>query len=789
MIHVPLPLLRTGTPIPTHPQLPSCKSLKSRAPLGAKSGSHFAPQQQASAGQVARHMLSWHRLAPPLATMSGLFEALVSSMNLRLVGCASLVASLIVFSLAGCSGSLQAGGGDPPPTAAFSATSTSISAGQSTTLQWQTTNATTVSIQPGIGTVAASGSQSVQPTQTTTYTLTATGAGGQASQTVTITVAQAVAPTITISASASSITVGQLTTITWSSTNATSVTIAPSVLAEDQTVLALSGSATVSPSSTTTYVATATGPGGTATASAQVVVTPMQLNFSANPSTVAPGQSTTLSWTTQGVQKLVIDNGVGDVSSQLPNGSVSVTPSASTIYTATATGAGGIVTAAAAVSVSAPPPSTGSPIKHIIFMLQENRSFDSYFGQLGPYRASRLQQMGITVSPSDVDRIPANVVLTNSHTGAQVSPFHYQTVCTENLTPSWNESHHDVSLKGGDSAWPNTTTFTSSSFQMKGFLDTANNVSQQYDPDGTRAMGYYDQTDLPYYYELATQFATSDRWYSPVLANTIPNRMYMFTGTSFGHVRPDSNLMPATGWTQPTIFRALNQAGVSWRYYYQDSSVFLADFSDWSDPTIKGKVYNINDWYSILSQSNADKLLPQVIFIERAGTIGLDEHPLNNVQKGAAAVQNIISALMNSPAWADSVFILTYDEAGGLYDHVGPFQEVLPDNIAPIYKTGDIQGTFNVSGMRVPLIVISPYVKPHFVSHTDRDLTSILKFIEKTFNVPSLTARDAAADDMSEFFDFTGQALLNAPGGQPWASFLPQQPTDGVCSQKLETGP
>lgn len=81
------------------------------------------------------------------------------------------------------------------------------------------------------------------------------------------------------------------------------------------------------------------------------------------------------------------------------------------------------------------------------------------------------------------------------------------------------------------------------------------------------------------------------------------------------------------------------------------------------------------------------------------------------------------------------------DEAGGLYDHVGPSQEVLPDGIAPILKSGDIQGTFNVSGMRVPLMVMSPYVKPHLVSHTNRDLTSILKFIEKTFNVSSLTAR------------------------------------------------
>lgn len=594
-------------------------------------------------------------------------------------------------------------------------------------------------------------------------------------------------PSVTMSANPATIGAGQLSTITWSSTNATSITITPSVLGEDQTTLPLSGSATVSPTTTTTYVATVTGSGGTATGSVQVTVTPMQVNLSANPSTITPGQSAALSWATQDVQKLVIDNGVGDVSSHLPNGSVTVTPSVSTTYTATATGPAGTINQSAAITVSAPPPSSGSAIKHIIFMVQENRSFDSYFGKLGPYRATRLAQMGIAASPSDVDGIPANVELINHQTGAQVAPFHYLTECTENLSPSWDESHHDVALTGGDSAWAHTTTFTASSFAMNLFLDTTGSVPQVYDPNGTRAMGYYDQTDLPYYYELATQFATSDRWYSPVLANTIPNRMYLFAGTSFGHAFPDPP--PSGGWTQPTLFRALNQAGVSWRYYFQDNSVFLADFADWNDPTIKGKVYNISDWYTLLSQSNAEQMLPQVVFIERGGEIGLDEHPLNNVQTGAADVQKIIAALMNSPAWADSVFILTFDEAGGLYDHVPPFQEVPPDNIAPMISSSDLQGAFNLSGMRVPLIIMSPYAKAHLVSHTSRDFTAILKFIEKTFNVPSLTARDAAADDLSEFFDLTQAPLLAAPGGGSWTSFLPQQPTNGVCDQKQETGP
>jgi len=94
-------------------------------------------------------------------------------------------------------------------------------------------------------------------------------------------------------------------------------------------------------------------------------------------------------------------------------------------------------------------------------------------------------------------------------------------------------------------------------------------------------MGYYDWTDLPYYYELAYQFGTSDNFFSGLLSNTIPNRMYLFTATSFGHIRSDAPPSGST-WSQPTIFDKLTQAGISWRYYFQDNSIFLAQFSTWN---------------------------------------------------------------------------------------------------------------------------------------------------------------------------------------------------------------
>src|SRR5205085_7299026 len=114
---------------------------------------------------------------------------------------------------------------------------------------------------------------------------------------------------------------------------------------------------------------------------------------------------------------------------------------------------------------------------------------------------------------------------------------------------------------------------------------------------------------------------------------------------------------------------------------------------------------------------------------------GLDEHPKNNIQLGATNSANIINALLKSSAWSTSAMIFSYDEGGGLYDHVPPFPEPPPDGIAPILRPGYVCGGFNESGFRIPLVVLSPWVRPHFVSHVNRDHTAILKFIETRFNL------------------------------------------------------
>jgi len=390
-----------------------------------------------------------------------------------------------------------------------------------------------------------------------------------------------------------------------------------------------------------------------------------------------------------------------------------------------------------------------SQVRHIIFFVQENHTFDNYFGMLGRYR---VVSKGLS---NNIDGLNLNVALPDTN-GHPVKPYHYQTVCTQSMHPAW------------DDAWPAVDLG-----KMDLFLNKASSVPN--DPTSTRGMGYYDQTDLPYYYELATQFATSDRWFSPVLSQTIPNRMYLFAGTSFGHIDPDSP--PTGGWPQKTIFDALDTAGVTWRYYYQDNGSYLPQWSTYQRDA--SKMVSISNWYTDIQN---EATLPSVIFIERAGPTGYDEHPGNNVQKGAKRSATILNALLKSASWASSIYILTYDEGGGQYDHVIPGTAVPPDNIAPMLNTGDYPGDYAHTGFRVPVIVVSPWTRPHYVSHTWRDFTSILRLIEARFNIPPLTARDANADNMMEFFDFSNPAWLTPPP-------LPPQPITGTCNYQLEKAP
>lgn len=425
------------------------------------------------------------------------------------------------------------------------------------------------------------------------------------------------------------------------------------------------------------------------------------------------------------------------------------------------------------------PPAGMTQIQHIIYTLQENRSFDQYFGQMETYR----QNNGITTDNPPVNGLPLSVSLPDI-AGQQILPFHSQTECEENLQPSWNAQHIDYD-----------------NGNMDDFMLTGNmfSTSSTIDPNGTRAVGYYDWTDIPYYYSLAFQFGTSDSWFSSAMANTGANRSYVVAATSLGSVGTPTP--PTGGFPNMTIFDLLDQAGITWRYYYQDSSpIWIPIWSVYFKDT--ANIVPIANYYNDVQNAST---FPQVVFIEENGS--MDEHPKPNpgasgatgsIQLGANLTAGIVDALLASPTWPSSVLILTYDEAGGTHDHVAPpANQAIPDGYPPMTDPGtDQPGIFNQFGMRVPLMVVSPWTIPHFVSHVVRDHTSILKFIETRFSLPPLTARDAAADNMLEFFEpgFASTPWLTPPTvssscNPGTAACLVTQPTNGVCNLNLETAP
>jgi phospholipase C len=409
------------------------------------------------------------------------------------------------------------------------------------------------------------------------------------------------------------------------------------------------------------------------------------------------------------------------------------------------------------------PPGGINAVNHIIYMLQENQSFDHYFSQLNAYR----DKEGLS---AEVDVTPANASQLAYDHSTTFAPYHMNSMCVEELSSFWNESHND---------W-NHQAPTSGTRAMDGFAYSAGNNSRHsstpgFDIDGKRVMGYYDDTDLPYYYFMATQFAVSDHFFSPVMTNTPANRLYAMAATSHGVINK-----PLTQINVPTIFDELQSAKISWKDYVQDypNGSSLKPFPAY------GKYLGVNivpiaDYFTDLTNGS----LPAVAFIERDSKGGLDEHPGPgiSVQKGAAYVESIISALMNSSSWKDSVFFLTYDEGGGFYDHVAPVQTVSPDGIPPVLSSNDVCHStpgpscdFVYTGFRLPNLVVSPFSRAHYVDHTPIDSTAILRFIELRFGLPPLTKRDAAQPDISFFFDFAEIPNLSPPTP-------PSQPTTGPC--------
>jgi phospholipase C len=353
------------------------------------------------------------------------------------------------------------------------------------------------------------------------------------------------------------------------------------------------------------------------------------------------------------------------------------------------------------------------PLSHVIVMMKENHSYDAYFG--------RLYEHG----QPDSEPLPEDFVNLDAK-GVPVTPFHATSTCPRDQNHQWHAMR--VQVDNG---------------KMDGFVRSAAADGRD---DGHQVMGWFDDSDLPFYYFLANTFAIADHNYPSVRSGTFPNRDYLLLGTSDG-VRSTGGHPSAS---LPTLFTLLDARGISWAVYTSNGNPPFEGTLGW--PVAHNGVSDIDEFFARLADGN----LPQVVFVDSAETIE-DEHPPANIQSGEAWTYNLYLMARRSPLWRSLAIFLTYDEAGGYFDHVPP------PNDACIARPQDKD--FFELGVRVPLIAISRFARGHYVSHLRHEHTSILRFIELLFDLPALTARDANSDALLDMFDFAcpNDATLEPP--------------------------
>ncbi|MCA9593133.1 MAG: hypothetical protein KC776_07475 [Myxococcales bacterium] len=364
------------------------------------------------------------------------------------------------------------------------------------------------------------------------------------------------------------------------------------------------------------------------------------------------------------------------------------------------------------------------PFDHVVVLMLENRSFDHYF--------SELPKAGVTDVDVATDQ-DFNVDPTNQQ---KIFRYHETRYCIEDTNHEWDGSHEQY----GDG-------------KMDGFVASNN-------PGGARAMGYYTEQDLPFYYWMAKTFSISDRHFCSLLGPTWPNRFFFYGATAWGNTKTEE-INPITADTFKTATKITDQmvnAGKTWRIY-RDGLVSFATV--WGLTT-----ENIGVPLTQLATDVQNDTLPDLVIIDPnfTGAGQNDEHPPSNIQLGQKLTSNVYATLTSNPAvWQKTVFIVTYDEHGGYYDHVPPPPACQPDNLLPP------TGKYDRLGFRVPLLVASPYVKKGYVSHFVTDLTSVTRFIQNRFDLPSMTVRDSNAWPMLDMFDFGNPPFATPPGGAPSA--------------------
>jgi phospholipase C len=333
-------------------------------------------------------------------------------------------------------------------------------------------------------------------------------------------------------------------------------------------------------------------------------------------------------------------------------------------------------------------------------------------------------------------------------------------------------------------------------------------------------MGYWTERDLPFYYGLARTFPLADRWFSSCLGPTFPNRRFLIAGTAHGLIDDAPyNLLdyPPAG----TIFDMLTRHGISWANYHPATAdqpqwhhyarhkrkmtrrrllaigrslpaapanmakdlQFTADVFPVGINRYMQHVHGIDQFFT----DAAGGTLPGFSIVDPDFDSYSEENP-QDIRKGESFAAEVINAAMHGQGWPHTLLIWVYDEHGGYYDHVPPPAAIPPDEVEgrsmigskgrleallqPVFprlvrsKKNLVKGPhqYDRYGFRVPAVIVSPYARPDYVCSEILDHTSVLKLVEEKWNLPALTARDAAASTPLGALDLSAPpAFLQAP--------------------------
>ena len=359
-------------------------------------------------------------------------------------------------------------------------------------------------------------------------------------------------------------------------------------------------------------------------------------------------------------------------------------------------------------------------IQHVIVIMQENRSFDHFFG----------------MNSHGWDGFPAGFTNPDG-AGGTVAPTHATSFCqSSHPAHQWNDIHGE---------WH--------SGAMDGFVTT----------DGPVAMTYYTESDHPFYTWMLSTFATSDRYFCDVLSGTWPNRDYLYAGTSNGVQSTGAPGGP--GDMGNTLFDRLDahSPAITWGDYAMPNpntecleGALRGTFNPGGTSSGFCGRPSVHPYADLAPLLAAGTNVPSVVFVDLEPD---DDHPdYGDIRVGENAVHDLMQQIFASPIWAHTAVFFTYDEAGGFVDHVPP---------PPACIASPSQSAFDRLGMRVPVAVVSPYSRAAYNSRRTHSHSSILRFIETVFDLPAITRRDANADAMLDMFDFSTAHFATVTGVAP----------------------